>query len=419
MRRGTAAAAPCHHLEHAMMTFLSRIRMRGRRSSPSRGMPFLAFAALMLALVATPVGAQPSATVSVNSWLCPAGYDQISDCLKIGDVTVAITADGVPVGEVTTTAAASADLAVPVDAEIAVTILGGAPEGTLEPATLTFTAVEGTNPVTLVWFEAAPVDTDGDGLTDRDEAALGTDPAVYDTDSDGVGDGGEVNAGTDPLNPDTDGDGYTDREELDRQSDPLDPTSIPAMPALNAITITAYDCPGGYDGKDLFEDCAAPAAGVDFTVSLDASEFGVTQTTDGAGMVSFTDLGSGTYSVHEDLDDLDGPLERISVVCFGEPFAPGAPEPRQIAFTYQDESGFGLLLEQISCTWFNIPAADAPPTPTATSTPTPKATAPVVKLPKTGTGTAVEETSDDAQFLLVAAAVVALLGTGTSVSKRR
>lgn len=47
--------------------------------------------------------------------------------------------------------------------------------------------------------EPAPVDTDGDGLTDEEEATYGTDPLVADTDGDGVSDSDEVAAGTDPL----------------------------------------------------------------------------------------------------------------------------------------------------------------------------------------------------------------------------
>ncbi|MFH1463339.1 MAG: hypothetical protein ABIO70_03030 [Pseudomonadota bacterium] len=42
-------------------------------------------------------------------------------------------------------------------------------------------------------------DADGDGLTDTEEAALGTDPADPDSDDDGFGDGDEVAAGTNPL----------------------------------------------------------------------------------------------------------------------------------------------------------------------------------------------------------------------------
>ncbi len=44
------------------------------------------------------------------------------------------------------------------------------------------------------------VDTDNDGLTDGEEATLGTDPNNPDTDSDGIEDGEEVMSGSDPLN---------------------------------------------------------------------------------------------------------------------------------------------------------------------------------------------------------------------------
>lgn len=42
-------------------------------------------------------------------------------------------------------------------------------------------------------------DSDGDGLSDSEEAVLGTDPRNPDSDGDGVSDGDEVAAGTDPL----------------------------------------------------------------------------------------------------------------------------------------------------------------------------------------------------------------------------
>jgi hypothetical protein len=49
--------------------------------------------------------------------------------------------------------------------------------------------------------EVASVDSDGDGLTDGEELALGTDPMVEDSDGDGFGDGEEVGLGTDPADP--------------------------------------------------------------------------------------------------------------------------------------------------------------------------------------------------------------------------
>ena len=45
-------------------------------------------------------------------------------------------------------------------------------------------------------------DTDGDGLTDGREVALGANPLIADTDGDGLSDGDEVAQMTDPLNPD-------------------------------------------------------------------------------------------------------------------------------------------------------------------------------------------------------------------------
>jgi outer membrane protein OmpA-like peptidoglycan-associated protein len=59
-------------------------------------------------------------------------------------------------------------------------------------------------------------DTDGDGLTDGTEVLkTGTKPLITDTDGDGLLDGAEVNEHkTDPLKPDTDGDGLTDGEEV-------------------------------------------------------------------------------------------------------------------------------------------------------------------------------------------------------------
>ena len=60
-------------------------------------------------------------------------------------------------------------------------------------------------------------DIDGDGLSDVDEAAYGSDPLNRDYDADGLLDGEEVYVyGTDPLNNDTDGDGLLDGEEVNQ-----------------------------------------------------------------------------------------------------------------------------------------------------------------------------------------------------------
>jgi hypothetical protein len=87
------------------------------------------------------------------------------------------------------------------------------------------------------------VDTDGDGLDDETERALGTDPRNPDSDFDGILDGAEACFGftdgradavvampavlcTDPLNADSDFDGLTDSDELYvTGTDPLNPDS--------------------------------------------------------------------------------------------------------------------------------------------------------------------------------------------------
>ncbi len=60
-----------------------------------------------------------------------------------------------------------------------------------------------------------PNDPDGDGLTNPEETANGTNPNNPDTDGDGLTDGDEVNVyGTDPTVKDTDKDGLTDGHEV-------------------------------------------------------------------------------------------------------------------------------------------------------------------------------------------------------------
>ena len=74
------------------------------------------------------------------------------------------------------------------------------------------------------------VDQDKDGLSDKEEKALGTNPLMVDTDQDGLTDREEVKIyHTDPLNPDTDGDNIKDGEEVKEGTNPKDPTPGAAL----------------------------------------------------------------------------------------------------------------------------------------------------------------------------------------------
>jgi len=121
---------------------------------------------------------------------------------------------------------------------------------------VTITVTDESSNVTTTGFAVVVVrlDTDGDGLFDDQEIAIGTDPNNFDTDGDTLGDGFEARAtggvvdplvpddpnadpdgdglsnldedlnGVDPGLEDTDGDGTNDGDEVDQGSDPNDPT---------------------------------------------------------------------------------------------------------------------------------------------------------------------------------------------------
>lgn len=389
------------------------------------GTPLIGLIAMFMLLISAGAGSAAAqggeGTVSINSYSCPADYDQISDCMKIGGVSVRVTTDTPASTDVVTVAESPVDVTVVAGSNVTVEVLSGAPTGSvLEPTALQFVAVEGANPITLVFVDPQSNDTDGDGLTDDEEAALGTDPADADSDDDGVLDGGEVNAGTDPLDEDSDDDGFLDFEELERGTDPLDPASFPVDAEPNSVTVTVYNCPAGYDGKELWDDCTELATGVDFAFYLNASEFGLNGTTDSTGTVSFGDLGGGIFTLQEDLTDLDFELQRYTASCFAEPLSPNAPEPRQVNAYPLSDGAYGFELssgEDVTCTWFNIPLADD-----AAPKPTPTPSTPVKRLPSTGSssGTDGATISDGAIAISGAFAVSALIAAlGIRITRRR
>ena len=119
-------------------------------------------------------------------------------------------------------------------------------------------------------------DLDCDGLTDADEAALGTNPNNPDTDGDGLPDGLEVHTyHTSPLNADTDADACGDSKELSLTppTDPVNPWDFYSVPvpalfaspnplndfkdnlvsASDAQTVFAYYKAGAKAGTPVYE----------------------------------------------------------------------------------------------------------------------------------------------------------------------
>lgn len=71
------------------------------------------------------------------------------------------------------------------------------------------------------------LDQDKDGLTDEEEAKLGTNPALSDTDHDNLFDREEVKVyHTNPLGSDTDSDGYLDGDEVKKGFNPNGPGQL-------------------------------------------------------------------------------------------------------------------------------------------------------------------------------------------------
>jgi hypothetical protein len=122
----------------------------------------------------------------------------------------------------------------PVDQQVAV-------EPTPVPVVVEPTPVPAVEPI------SSTGDTDGDGLSDVDEAAYGSDPLNQDYDADGILDGQEVYVhGTDPLNNDSDGDGLLDGEEVNQYG--------------SAPLSTDADGDGLGDADELFVYGTAPGA---------------------------------------------------------------------------------------------------------------------------------------------------------------
>jgi hypothetical protein len=87
-----------------------------------------------------------------------------------------------------------------------------------------------------------PPDTDGDGMSDDWEVYYGLNhlnpgDAGLDADGDGLTNAQEYAIGTDPGDPDSDDDGFTDGQEASAGTNPLDPNAVPvvAVPGMTGV----------------------------------------------------------------------------------------------------------------------------------------------------------------------------------------
>ncbi len=159
-------------------------------------------------------------------------------------------------------------------------------------------------------------DADGDGVTDADEAALGTSPTDDDSDDDGLTDGAEVAAGTDPTLFDTDSDGLSDGLESGLAAPQGDNTDLDVFVAdadpdsTTDPTELDTDAGGESDGlEDKNQDGAIDPFETDPNNTDDDFD---NIDSDGDGLSNADEFAIGTEADDDDSDD-DGLLDGTEV----------------------------------------------------------------------------------------------------------
>ncbi|PCH74903.1 MAG: hypothetical protein COB98_09675, partial [Flavobacteriaceae bacterium] len=183
---------------------------------------------------------------------------------------------------------------------------------------------------------AATCDQDGDGLTNEEEIAAGTDPENSDSDGDGLNDGEEVTGiddpattvvptdSSDPIDPcdpnsnaatcDQDGDGLTNEEEIAAGTDPENSDS---------------DGDGLNDGEEVtgIDDPATTAVPTDSSDPIDPCDPNSNAATcdqDGDGLTNEEEIAAGTDPENPDSDG-DGLNDREEVTGIDDPATTAVP----------------------------------------------------------------------------------------------
>ena len=188
-------------------------------------------------------------------------------------------------------------------------------------------------------------DSDGDGLNDFQEQENGTDPNLIDTDGDQIPDDLEIiTFGTNATNPDTDGDGLIDWQELDPNNgtNPLNPDSDgdglndydEVVTYLTNPKVVDTDGDTLEDGEEVLYTNSNPAvADTDGDGLHDGAEVNQYQTdpnlndTDGDGLNDSAEI--ITHQTDPNLNDTDGDghLDGDEVTNFTNPLDPQDPLP--------------------------------------------------------------------------------------------
>jgi len=189
---------------------------------------------------------------------------------------------------------------------------------------------------------ADDTDTDGDGLTDAEEAILGTDPNNIDTDGDGLTDGLEVELGTNPLSADTDGDGLDDALEIGW----TDPNNIDS------------DGDGLTDGSEFHEYSSDPlAADSDADGLTDPEEISLgtgllVADSDGDGLLDGTEVSLGLNPLSA-YSNGNGVSDSQTIVNSSHPTMQLQPagSPHQLQFTALPNVSYDVLFSTDLETW--------------------------------------------------------------------
>ena len=155
-------------------------------------------------------------------------------------------------------------------------------------------------------------DTDGDGLTDSEEASLGTNPNDSDSDDDNLTDYQEaITYGTDPNDSDTDNDSLSDYMEVQTGSDPAVYTDI-ITPILDLLLDSDEDGDSYDSTADGGNDCNDEDASV-YPGAVEICGDGIDQNCDGVDPSCDSD-GDG---LNDDVEVAEGsdPNDPSSTAC--------------------------------------------------------------------------------------------------------